>query len=251
MKTVDVTIFLALCVMPAVAQTPEPAPKFEVASIKKSAPGGTGVLYHLPGGRFKADKSTLLSLISFAYEVPASQVTGLPKWASTDRFDVEAKADGPAEADPKKMEMPAKKAMVRQLLAERFQLEVRREERDTPIYSLVTSQGGPKLARNADKPYLMQPRKFQKVSMGDFAKFLSNTMRSEIGRLVVDKTGIEGEFDFNLIWAPMSGAPATGTREELPSIFTAVQEQLGLKLQPDHGLVSFVVIENASPPSEN
>jgi uncharacterized protein (TIGR03435 family) len=104
-------------------------PAFDVASIKKSVPGRGGILYHLPGGRFKVERFTLLKLISFSYDIPESQITGLPGWASSEQFDVEATAEGHAESDPKKMESPIKKAMVRQLLADRFGLAARQEER--------------------------------------------------------------------------------------------------------------------------
>lgn len=260
------TILVPLCGDLAVAQTREPTPKFDAASIKRSAPGPGGTLWHLPGGRFKADKLTLISLISFSYEVPDAQIIGLPKWGSTDRFDVEAVGDGPPESDPKKMESPLKKAMVRQLLEERFQLEVRREERDSSIYSLVVAPGGSKMEHNSDKPYMIKAGKrsftFQKVSTANLVKFLSSNVRRDIGRVVVDKTGLEGDFDFTLTWAPLqvgnslpipdsSQAPTIRTSENLPSIFTAVQEQLGLKLQSDHGLVPFLVVVKATPPSEN
>jgi uncharacterized protein (TIGR03435 family) len=264
---VTVAIFWALCVMPAAAQIPDAdGPKFEVASVKKSALGGGGVLYHLPAGRFKAKKLTLLNLISFCYEIPEDQITGLPPWGTSDRFDIEAIADGPLELDPKKMETPTKKAMVRQLLAERFGLETRREEKNTAIYSLVVAPGGPKLERNVDKPFLAQAGKrsytYQKVSMAYLAKHLTANLRRDIGRMVVDTTGMEGDFDFKLTWGPLKTVgtlpqadPAqplpSVIADDLPDIVTAVQQQLGLKLQSDHAPEPFLIVVRATPPSAN
>jgi uncharacterized protein (TIGR03435 family) len=256
-------MFLTLCAT-AVAQLPELTPAFEVASIKKSESRGGLVLYHLPGGRFKAKSTTLLNLISFAYEVPEAQVIGLPRWGVEDQFDIEATGDGPAESDPKKMETPRKRAMVRRLLAERFQLELRQEERNIDIYSLVVSSGGSKMERNSDKPYMIQGRKmpctFQKVSMADFAKYLTSSLRTEIGRVVVDKTGLEGDFDFQLRWNPFipgRGAaadplhpPTIGAGDGL-SLFTAIQQQLGLRLQSDRGVAPFLIAVKASHPTAN
>jgi uncharacterized protein (TIGR03435 family) len=250
-----------------VPQADEPA--FEVASIKKSAPGRIGVLYHLPGGRFKVERYTLLNLIHFSFDVPNNQIVGLPEWASTERFDIEATAGGPAESDPKKMETSAKKAMVRNLLAERFGLQVRREQREAPVYALTVAPKGPKLAVNVDKRYSILAGKrsftFTKVSMADFAAFLTTSLYKDIGRTIVDRTQITGDFDFKLTWMPVAdevpsrnsptddpaGAIPNSTKDDPPPIFTALQQELGLKLVPERALQSFVVVIHAALPSDN
>jgi uncharacterized protein (TIGR03435 family) len=230
-------------------------PAFDAASIKKSVPGPGGILYHLPGGRFKVERYTLLKMISFSYDIPEIRITGLPGWASSEQFDVEATAEGHAESDPKKMEGPIKKAMVRQLLAERFGLEVRQEEKDAPIYALTVVANGPRLERNTDKAYSIQAGKrsftFRRVSMGDFAKFLTTNLNKDLGRTVVDRTALTGEFDFKLIWMPVSVLSSNLSPDDPPPIFTALEQELGLKLHPDRTLETFLLVTHASLPSAN
>lgn len=230
-------------------------PAFDAASIKKSAPGRGGILYHLPGGRFKVERYTLLNLISFSYDAPETRILGLPGWASSEQFDVEATAEGHAESDPKKMETPIKKAMVRQLLAERFGLIVRQEEKDAPIYALTVVPNGPKLERNTGKAYSILAGKrsftFQKVSMSDFAKFLTANLNKELGRTVVDRTALTGDFDFKLTWMPVSAVDYNSQPDDPPSIFAALEQELGLKLHPERGVETFLVVIHAMPPSDN
>lgn len=237
--------------------------QFDVASVKRSSPNTPGVVYHMPSGRFKAEGMTLLYLIAFCYDIDADRIEGLPSWASRDRFDIEAVGGGQLETNPAKMETPEKKAMVRALLAERFGLKVEIATRAVPCYSLREAPRGNKLVRNSDKPYLIHagPHSymFQKATMAALAKALSTVVRSEIGRPVVDKTGIEGEFDFSFAWAPPRLLSAPGTEPatplsnavELPSIFDALTQQLGLQLKPDRQDLPFVTVLKADPPSPN
>ena len=133
-----------------------------------------------------------------------------------------------------------------------------------PTYSLVIRPGGDKLARNTDKPYLIHAGRrsyvFQKAGMPALAKTLSNGVRRDIGRPVVDKTGLVGEFDFTLTWSsdkPLNPAsvegplPESSHTSEPPLIFDALQQQLGLQLKADHESLSFVIITKAEPPTAN
>ncbi len=239
---------------------------FDVASVKKSS-AATGILYHLPAGRFKASGFTLLNLIAFAYDIPEDRIQGSPAWGSRDRFDIEATADGPVEQDPAKMETPVKKTMVQQLLAERFQLETSVGRRATATYALVRLPGSDKLVRNTDKPYLIRHARkrsytSQRATMAALAKQLSNEVRSDVGKPVIDKTGIEGEFDFTLSWSgiqPTNIASVNGpsqpqissAKDDLPSIFEALQQQLGLQLKADHELLPVMEIVKVQLPTAN
>lgn len=243
----------------------QPSGEFDVASVKRSPPGQPGAIYHTPGGRFKATGLTLLSLISFAYDVSDDRVVGLPPWGSRDHFDVEAVGDGPVEKSPSKMETPEKKAMVRKLLAERFGLDASLEDRDVKTYSLSVAPGGSKLTPNTEKPYLIQAGRrsyiFQRATMTALAHQLSAGVRRDIGREVVDKTGLKGEFDFNLKWSSPNPAmsatevnplsSAASVLDQPPLIFEAIQRQLGLELKSDHQDLQFVVIKNVQEPSAN
>jgi uncharacterized protein (TIGR03435 family) len=139
--------------------------------------------------------------------------------------------------------------MTRELLAERFAFQAQIEQRNVPTYSLVVAKGGPKMQHTTGAEYHISRGKlsvdFQKVSMPVFAKFLSSNVRSDIGRMIFDKTGLTGEFDFKLEWAPLRAA----ANSDLPSIFGAI-EQLGLKLEPDHGPVPFLIVEYAEHPTQ-
>jgi uncharacterized protein (TIGR03435 family) len=259
-----IIVFLCFATVNGAQNSETSVKEFEVASVKKSVSARGGVIYHLPAGKFKAEGLTLLNLIDFAYDIADDQIQGLPSWGSRDRFDVEAIGEGPVESNPAKMETPAKKAMVRQLLADRFALVVQVQERTVPTYSLVEAPRGNKLERNSEKPYLIHAGRrsyvFQKATMAALAKQLSAGVRRDVGRAVADKTGITGEFDFNLTWGPNtamnaapsdSEAPVVSAGGELPSIFDALQEQLGLQLRSDHALMPFVVVTRAEPPTAN
>jgi len=219
-----------------------------------------------PGGRFEATNITLRHLIAGAYgtpqqPVPDSRIIGGPNWMDSDRFDVAAKAAG----NPDRTQMLL---MVRALLAERFKLSVHHESRELPIYALVMARAdrrlGLQLHRSevedcnaqavcgimspAGPPHLMG----KSVGMASVATALARFA----GRAVEDRTGLIGNYDFDLRWSldqmqrnpqvPAPAPPADG-----PSIFTALQEQLGLKLEAAKAALDVVVIDRAEPPTEN
>jgi uncharacterized protein (TIGR03435 family) len=265
MKQIPLIVSLFVLTLPISAQTPAPpARDFDVASVKRSPPNQVGAIYHMPGGRFRATGLTLRNLISFAYDVSDDRVVDLPPWGSKDHFDVDAVGDGSVETSPSKMETPEKKAMVRGLLAERFGLEVRLENRVLSTYSLYVAPAGAKLTPNTEKPYLIHAGRrsydFQRATMAALAKQLSTGVRRDIGRPVIDKTGLSGEFDFTLKWsAPAPSALASGdaplpigpSPDDPPQIFEALQQQLGLQLKPDHESLPFVVVTKVDIPTAN
>jgi bla regulator protein blaR1 len=227
--------------------------KFEVASIKPSSPDSGTETRRYPGGRFTASGVTLKALIQRAWNVKSFQVTGGPAWVNSQRYDVNAKAalDGNLSGDQLM-------ALIQALLVERFHLRIHRETRELPIYSLVVGKSGPKLqATTADTgptwnktPGLLTG---QKISMEMFA---TDLLEAQLDRVVTDHTGIKGEFDLRLTWAPVdmkandADSPLS-TNPDGPSLFTAIQEQLGLKLESARGPVEILVIESAVSPSEN
>jgi bla regulator protein BlaR1 len=253
MKVMSLVIFgfrLLLC-----QQTTPDA--FEAASIRPAAPGARGDSTRTPpGGGLSATNVTLRHLIGFAYQVRESQIYGGPSWVESERYDVIAKAaneEGVAAARPR-----AVRERLQTLLSERFHLSVHRETKDLPVFALVVTRSGHKLRASTaaeDESSTLSQRAAgeilaRRASMQMFASALTDIL----GRPVLDKTGLAGPFDFTLRWDPAATMPADlrGT-PDLPgaSIFTAVQEQLGLKLESQKGPVEVIMIDRAEHPSEN
>jgi uncharacterized protein (TIGR03435 family) len=234
---------IALCAAVAflsVAQVWAQRPQFEVASIKPSAPGARGPTFYNPTStRFAVSSITAKALIAYAYDVREFQISGGPGWIGSEEYDIVAKPDGDVRGD-------RVLAMARALLAERFHLSLHRESKEMPVLALVVTKGGPKLrASTGSGPEVRGGRgRFvaRNVTMGLFAAQLAGRM---LGRPVVDRTGIAGEFDITLEWAFDQGANSG------PSIETAIQEQLGLKLEAQKGAVDMLVVDRVERPSAN
>lgn len=219
---------------------------FDVASIKSHlpTPGPFRSSTQVDPQGIRYSNVILKSAIAQAYSVASYQITGGPEWLGLERYDIVAKAAAPA---PK----PQLMLMVRTLLEERFGLRLHQETRELPIYALVVGKGGPKIRLVADTgateigggdDHQLTARQ---VSM----EALARTLSRQFGRQVVDMTGLQGVFDFNLDYAPDEVAPSDGG--SAPSIFTALQEQLGLRLEARKGPVEVVVIDHADKPSQN
>jgi uncharacterized protein (TIGR03435 family) len=267
-RATPVLSLLLLAACSALAQFASDPLLFEVASVKESASGGPGwSVSRGVGGRFTAENVPLRALITFAYEIRDQQLTGAPRWIDDDRFDIVAKPDRTVPVGPQGE--AAIKGMVRSLLAERFDLVVHRETRIQPLYSLVVAKNGPRMTESA--PETAPETKGPNVSMergqitatgtkmDTFARVLSN----QLGRTVIDKTGLSADYDFKLVFAPVrqlnlsaDGVLETSKSDSLPvydgpSIFTALQEQLGVKLESQNGPVDIIVVDRVEKPSAN
>jgi len=231
---------------------------FEVASVRPVKSDCSFTTYGGPPGRYTALCTTLWGLIYNAYDVRSfnDYPTGLPTWADKDRFDVDAKANDDTVAAIRKLSNQEQEQLTRDmlqsLLADRFQLRVHYESKVQPIYELVLAKGGSKL-----KPLPADQKpgwgKFDRgefilrgKSIAEFANGLS--FSNLVGRTVVDKTGLIGNYDIDLKWTPddQQGTPDAG-----PTFFTALEEQLGLKLEAAKGPVDTLVIDHVEKPSEN
>lgn len=229
---------------------------FEVASVKPAPPGDGGpvrsVLLFLPDGRFRNTNTTLKSLIQTAYSVQDFQVDGATGWMDSDRYDVEGKAEG--SSNPSRADVLL---MLQSLLAERFKLKLSRETKENTQYALVVAKGGPKIklaadpaggARGGANGLLVGKR-----TMPQLATMLSGIVR----RPVIDQTGLQGVYEFTLEWLPEVGQTGPDTNApppanpNAPSLFTALQEQMGLRLESIKGQVEVLVIEHAERPSAN
>ena len=257
-------VMVILCGAATAAAQTDRGSKFEVVSVRKSAPDAAGAGSRMqPGGSYRAGNLTLQQLVAIAYNVPTTRVIGGPGWASTDRFDIIAKA---AENDTAR-DIPS---LLQVLLRQRFMLNVSHEKRPLPVYSLVLAREdrrlGPQMrspVANCDDPELRRaaiagPPSADSVvrpcavvvgtdrfsGSGVLLSTLTDVLARPAGRPVIDKTGLSGRFDIQLQWATTPDSDAA-------SIFAAVQEQLGLRLNPDTAPLNVVVITEASPPLEN
>ena len=229
---------------------------FDVASVKVNRAGSAGgegreveSITASPGSLTMRNVS-LNSCLKWAHSIRDFQILGAPGWFASERYDISAKSAGPAsEAELR--------VMLQTLLAERFHLKLRREQRDLPIYALVVANGGRKLhASTAEGGGSMRPGEgtltFQNVSMADFADRLSKRPFS-VERPIVDRTGVDGSYDFELRLADNAADLKRGLeKNDGPSIFDVLPKQLGLKLEPQKGPIQVLVIEHAEKvPVEN
>ena len=216
--------------------------EFEAAAIKPSDPTHVGMQIFSPGpGRLTVMTATLKDMVAFAYRLRRHQVAGGPAWFDGDKYDITAKADGRITNEQLKL-------MLQSLLATRFQLTFHRETRELLLYDLVVGKGGPKL-REVDKAGLgLGLRETRLNGRGATMPTLASSLSDKVGRVVRDKTGLSASISSRSHRAP-EGAPADD--KNLPDLFTAVQEQLGLKLEPAKGPVEVLTVDHAAKPSEN
>jgi len=234
---------LMLCFCGAVLSQTAPVPRFEVASVKPSLadPGNSGITTRR--GSLKADNVTLQRCIMGAYGVGPHQIAGGPAWLASDRFEINARAAANVNDDDTLMQM------LQALLAERFRLQLHRETKTVTAYVLEVMKNGSKLEKatgdgdsstNSSHGHL----EARHTDMDLFAKVLARSMELP----VVNGTGLEGRFNFKLAWTPDGDKAGP---DSPPSIFTALQEQLGLRLRTAKAPVEVIVIDRAEKPTEN
>jgi uncharacterized protein (TIGR03435 family) len=245
------------------------AQKFEVASIKPNAANDNRVMFRMaPGGTVNITGVTLRQLIAQAYDMRDFQISGGPGWIGADHWDINAKAEEGAAPPSGPAQMQATmRAMMRNLLEERFALKVRQETKEMPAYILVTARNGPKLKEVEGGA---GPQQNQRIRMGRGLiessgmplGALAQQISQQVGRPVVDKTGLTGLYAVELKFTPepgqggMPGPPPPPDAPPAadnggPTIFTALQEQLGLRLESQKTSVPVLIIEGANRPTEN
>ena len=282
-------LMLTLCfagTLAIVAPAQEKDATFEVASVKPNRSGDSnGMLRMLPGGRVSASNMPVRPIITFAYQLAQYQLVGGPGWLASDRYDLIAKLEGdpgpvfaPGGTAPNPMQLA-----LRNLLEDRFKLKVHRETREMDIYALVMAKpgGGPgpnlkpttqdcaAAAAAAQRGAQPPPGAATGVPFcgiqggpgrirfgGLPASALAQAFSGPAGRMVVERTGLTGAWDFELSYAAEGrgapgGADAAPADPNAPSLFTAIQEQLGLKLESTKGPVEVLVIDSVERPTEN
>jgi len=281
MLRVFVVSLFAAAAIPLIAAQDQ---SFEVASVKRNDSGQNGgMMRMLPGGRMNAVNFPVRQMIIYGWQLSAPQIIGGPAWINTDGYDVIAKIDGNAkpvapgtgQVDPLQMAM-------RNLLADRFKMKSHLEMREMDVYALVLARPGghgPKLiqspqdcaaqaaaARGAPppppgplpelgKPYCGIASGGGRIRFGGLnSTMIAQSFNPWAGRIVVDRTGLEGSWDFELRFTPPqrgAGPDAGAAGSDLPDFFTAVQEQLGLKLEASKAPIQVLVIDSIERPTED
>jgi uncharacterized protein (TIGR03435 family) len=230
---------------------------FEVATVKPvDVDLKAGRMFRMDGPhRWVATNFTLKALLALGYDMNPRTISGGPEWMDSQRFVIEAITPGAVR--PTRLEQMQ---MLRALLVERFGLKFHRQEKEFSIYELTVAKGGPKLkaAAKPDDPAeifgVVYPGKIEvpakSVTMDDFVAMLQ---RATLDRPTVNRTGLTGKYDFNLVWAQDETqyggeVPKAPDDAQSPPLFTAVQEQLGLKLEATRGMVAAMVVDGAERP---
>ena len=240
------TILLCACVQ-AFAQNAS----FEAAIIRPHPSGDTSSRISTEDHGVRMTNVTLLRLITLAYQVTENQTTDWPAWLNQDRWDIQAKAlDLPEKPTPDQV-IP----LVRALLQERFGLKVHREPKPQPVYRLTVDKSGAKLVRSAEQRQggsnnSASANSVRMKSQGVGMDELAMNLTRRLDRQVVNRTGLDGFFDFELSWVPELAVPADGDAAGA-TVFTAIREQLGLRLEASKEPVEVWVIDAVSKPTDN
>jgi uncharacterized protein (TIGR03435 family) len=240
---------------------PKLEPGYEVATIKPSRPDQQGGGFTLQGRHLVATNFTVEGLITLAYNLHPKQVTGAPEWLTTDHYDLDVLPDH--EGLPS---LDQARGIVRKLLAERFALKFHEDTKELSVYVLSVAKAGPKFSKSGSDPSsppgLGGPpgrMMVRNASMEEFAQ----VMQMDLDRPVVDQTGLKDRYDFVLKWTPdesqyggrippsNSGDNGAANADALPSLFTAIQDQLGLKLDATKAPAKVFVIDHIEKPSAN
>ena len=229
-------------------------PAYDVVSIKPNKTGSGRVSISVDDGKFNASNVSLKMMILGAWGLKDPQIVNLPKWGNSARFDVEAKVLDPDKKVFAALTPEQFQAMQQPILTDRFQLKFHHEKKVLPIYELLVIKGGPKFKQ---APANIAGDTGVSINNGNLIATavpltsLADDLSNQVSRIVIDKTGLVGKYNFQLSWSPEDAGPPSPDTAAQPGIFTALQEQLGLKLQPGKAEIETFVIDHAEPPSEN
>jgi uncharacterized protein (TIGR03435 family) len=236
-------------------------PEFEAASIKRSEPGNLrgSTFEFLPGGGLRIVNGTLRAILETAFEIREFQILGGPGWVNSEQYDILARStDSGSNQAGATNDLRVVRLRLQALLAQRFNLEAHRETRELPEYALQVAKNGPKFLQDDTSGSPNGPRTGIQRSCGQMIGTdatmanLSLMLARQLDRPVVDRTGLTGKYNFQFTWTPDTGpCPGSPNSSDGPSIFTALQEALGLRLESIRGPVDSLIIDHADRPSEN
>jgi uncharacterized protein (TIGR03435 family) len=251
----------------AIPEPPKPMPLdakpgFEVVTIKPSTPGRPGKIIGFRGRHFTAVNFNVNDLIALAYGLHVKQITGAPEWFGTELYDIDGVPDVEGQPNQKQTNI-----MIQKLLADRFKLVFHHDKKELAVYAITVGKGGPKMGKSEAGPNDPIGFGFRKLgsltvrnlTMADFAVWMQ---ASVMDKPVVDQTGLTDRYDFTLNWTPDDSQfaqfrstgvkiPTSEDPNAPPGLYTAVQEQLGLKLEPVKALDDVIVIDHVEKPSAN
>ncbi len=243
---------------PVVPMAATASPSFEVATIKPSKPGTPGK--YIGGGRnFTTLNTTLIDLLTFAYGIHPKQIVGAPAWMEEEKYDLAGEPD--AKGQPS---LDQTRIMIQKLLTDRFQLKFHRDKKELAVYALTVGKAGPKLSKSQLDPIAPPRLLFTRLgnlpalntTMADFASVMQGAV---LDKPVLDQTGLTGKWDFTLTWTPDAtqfiglggGTAPPPDADAPPDLFTAIQQQLGLKLDSTKASAEVFVIDRVQKPSDN
>lgn len=230
-------------------------PEYDAVVIKPNNSGSGSSRISSNMDIYNATNVSLKMLLKDSYQIQDDMIEGIPKAMESARFDIQSKVVDPDLDVLKKLDAAQRRAMRRAILVDRFQLKVHTEVKTLPVYELSVAKDGPKFkaststgngsSTNSNGVAHGTELKARNITMASFA----NTLFSEVHRTVADKTGLTGKYDLDMTWSPDDRS--TPDPDAGPSIFTALQEQLGLKLRSAKGPVEILVVDHVEMPSEN
>jgi uncharacterized protein (TIGR03435 family) len=226
-------------------------PDWEVVTVRPSDPNATSDYLDQYGRHLKFANKTVQMLVTTGYNVHKSQIADLPEWVKTEHWDI----DGLSNMDGR-MDLPQLQTMIRKVLAERFGLQLHREHREMPVFALTVAKSGPKLTQSTADPK-GRVGQHPKEGPGWHMELMTNASMADLGltlgfrtdRPIVDETGLKGKYDFQLKW--LTDDNHAGDPDAPPGLFTAIQEQLGLKLEPVKAPADVLVIDKVERPGAN
>lgn len=235
-----------------------PDARYEVATIKLSKPGNWGKARTQVNGEFLSSEMTIRATVCMIYRKFDFQIVGGPAWFASDRYDIEAKPDNALEERIQKLNVLQRgdlvNRMLQELLADRLKLKVHRETRQLPIFALVVSKGGPKMEEaKPGNAYSLTVSNGRLIAKAISMDKLADQLTAMTHHVVANRTGLQGIYDFTLQYANDVASPedVPSAAESSPSIYTALQEQLGLKAESTKGPAEVLVIDHVERPSEN
>ena len=228
-------------------------PSYEVETVKLSNPDVGQSGFHMRGRRLFIEDKTLRQVFIFAYGIHPKQLIGEPAWFASDHYDIDGVLDVEGQPSLKQMQR-----IVQKMLADRFALKMHRETRELPVYALRVARDGPKITKSKGDPNLLGDENDQNhngvvtqsitnMSMTDFTLI----MQYFVDRPIVDQTGLTGKWDLKWTWASDESRLPADTVNPPPGLFTAIQEQLGLKLEAVKAPAEVLVIDHVERPSAN
>jgi uncharacterized protein (TIGR03435 family) len=234
-------------------------PKFDVVTVKPSDPSRPGKLFTIRGRQIMTINTTMNDMVTFAYSLQVKQIVGAPDWFATEKFDLDGVPDIEGRPDAQQFRM-----LIQSALTQRFKFTFHKDKKELSVYALTVAKGGPKMTVTIHQPN--DPRNFLFRGLGQLMvtnstmkDFCDGMQGAVMDRPVVDQTGLTERYDFNLNWTPDDSQfasfgprpPAKDDPNAPPSLYTAIQEQLGLKLEPTKAMTDVFVIDHVEKPSAN